>query len=567
MLRRYRQRRGPYSLAAPSPVPSFLRSAVLLLIALVVLYYIGRSILHLFGIGGSAERTPVTLMVENHSAVNVSLEGSAMQRADDSLKLYAGDKVSVGANAHARLTFFDKSWTRTDSSTDASIDASTDVADTAEFELNVTKGSVFVRTPTVTAFSGSVTRTVVFPTFTLKLPADTQAYADASTLIVFSADGNGVSVLVNGSKDAVFIGEGQQLNLPVNPEGDVYKYRSAIDPLAVQKPFVRESRSLGTSPSTTLTGSGTAIEPTALLLTSPTEGSVVSTDSVKVIGKIGSKVDSVRVNGHQATIDRLPGTFATELAFNDSLQMEVQVQAMDSNGIVINEVTRNVKKTATQIPTVTITSPAGNGQTYRTEATQVEIKGTAPAGVAGIVINDYKLQLFRKGDTTWSYLASDTLKNLLPGQNNFSIYALDDQGRQGPAATIIILISASGPVGIVNTGSTVSASSAPEQADENTLPQNAPLSPGVITVTSPQAGSSFTATGSEIIIAGTTSSATDSIWINGYKLRLFKAGKTTWNYIANTTYGTLKKGTNVYKIHARNKENQLLDSFEYTVTY
>lgn len=563
MFRRYRQRRGPYALAAPNPVPSFVKSGIFLLIVALVLFFVGRGILHLFGISVSEARTPVTLSVESHSAVDVSLEGGAMQRADDSLKLYAGDKVSVGTNAHARLAFFDGTWVRTDAATDLSIQSSTDATGKAAIAIALSKGSIVVRTPRLDAFSGSVTRTVSFPTFSVVLNSDTQAFIDGGTLIVFSADGDGVSIKMNGKKP-VFIGEGQELQIPAAPTDDLLTHRSAIDPLAIQQSFVRESRALiSTSQSTTQHSSGAALDLNALIITSPSEGTVVASDTIKVMGKIGAKAASVRVNGYLATIDRTQNTFAEELAFNDSAKLTIQIQAMDENGIVLNEVTRSVSRTVSQVPVPTITSPAGNGRTYRTQATQIEIKGTAPASAAGLMVNDYKLQLFRPGDTTWSYLASSALNNLLPGSNVFNVYALDASGRQSAPAVLTVLVE-QGTEGIVQTGSTVVQ---PEQADEKTLPQNAPLTPGVIAVTGPLAGSSFTATGSEILLEGTTSPQTDSIWINGYKLRLFKAGKTTWNYIASAAYTTLKKGTNVYHIHARNKDNQLLDSFDYTVKY
>jgi hypothetical protein len=563
MLRRYRQRRGPYALAKQSVVPSFIRSIVLLLIACTVLYFIGRGILALFGMGGSSdERTPVTFTIEDQGTVNVSLEGGLMQRGDSTMKLFASDKISAAGNGHARLQFFDSSWIRTNISTDLSIDKSSQTTKSSVFQVTLTKGDLWINTPAMSGYSGAIVRTIVTPSFTAVIPADTQAMIDSNDLLVFSADGDGISVTLKGSKTAENIGEGQQMILPDTPTGDPLHYRSAIDPLAAQKPFVQQSRQITRTGNATTTGTGStaAIDPNSIVVDTPTEGAVISGQTVTVSGKVGANVNGVRINGHLATIDRTNQTGATTT--------DLEIDAIDTNDIVLDQVTRSVKKAVETIKSPTITNPAGNGQTYRTQDVQIEIKGTASAGAAGIMVNDYKLQLFRTGDTTWSYLASKALNNLVDGKNIFNVYALDADGNPSAPATVTVLVEA-GTVGLVSTGSTVSGNtaSAPAVIDEKTLPQNAPTTPGVITVTGPAAGASFTATGSEILIEGTTSAQTESVWINGYKLQLYKPGKTLWNYIAKTDFGTLKKGTNVYTIHARDKANNILDSFTYTVTY
>lgn len=501
--------------------------------------------------------------------MNVGLEGGLMQRADSTLKLYATDKLSSSASGHATLSFFDGSWIRTDNNTDLTIDKSETGKTDAAMGVTLTKGALWIDTPSANTYSGSIIRTIVTPSFTLSIPSNTQAAVDASTLLVFSADGNGVGVTLKGSKEEQFIGEGQQMSLPATPGTDALKYRSAIDPLAVQKPFVEESKALARTGLNAPTGSGAVVQmdPNSITVTTPLENATVSTETVTVSGKVGANIEHVRINGHDASIDRSSRSYSEELALEDAPTTELQIEALDTNNIVLDQVTRTVKKVTPTIAAPTITSPAKNGQTYRTQDTQIEIKGTAPAGTAGMMVNDYKLQLFRTGDTTWSYLASKPLSNLNDGKNVFNVYALDSAGNPSAPATITILIE-QGTVGVVSTGSTIgSASSTPVQIDEKTLPQNTPTTPGVITVTGPAAGASFTATGSEILIEGTTSPQTASVWINGYKLQLYKPGVTKWNYIAKTDFGTLKKGTNLYKINARDANNMILDSFTYTVTY
>ncbi len=569
MFRRYRQRRGPYALARPSVVPSFVRSLILLLIAAFVLYLIGRGILALFGLGSGLDRAPVSLTIEKGGTVNVSLEGGLMQRADDSMKLYATDKISSAATGHAVLSFFDQSWIRLDGGTDLSIDASETGEDEAISTVSLSKGTIWVDTPSEKIYSGSVLRTIETAAFTLHIPADTQAAVSEKTLLVFSADGNGVGITLKGSTEEQFIGEGQQISLPDSPGTDASDYRTAIDPLVAQKPFILESKAMKRAGASVASGSGTSIQidPNSIALKTPADNAAVSTDTVTVAGTVGANVARVRINGHEASINRTDMSFSEELALTDAATTDIRIEALDMNDLVLDQVSRTIRKTIQTIVPPSITSPAKNGQTYRTQDAQVEIKGTAPSGAAGIIVNDYKLQLFRTGDTTWSYLASKQLNNLIDGKNIFNVYATDASGNPSAPATITILVEA-GTVGVVSTGSTVgSTSSVAPQIDETTLPQNAPTMPGTIAVTGPAAGTSYTATGSEILIEGTVPAQTSSVWVNGYKLQLYKAGVTRWNYIAKTDYGTLKKGTNVYKINARDANNQILDSFTYTVTY
>ncbi|NOS67597.1 MAG: hypothetical protein HOO67_04515, partial [Candidatus Peribacteraceae bacterium] len=112
------------------------------------------------------------------------------------------------------------------------------------------------------------------------------------------------------------------------------------------------------------------------------------------------------------------------------------------------------------------------------------------------------------------------------------------------------------------TSSTATASS-----PTGPLPTNAPLSPGTLTVTLPTAGTTHTETGTGFLLEGATSAQTSTIAVNDYVLQLYKPGKTTWNYIAETGLNNLKKGKNVYVIVARNAKQEILDTMTYTVEY
>jgi hypothetical protein len=559
MFRRYRQRRGPYAMAAPSVVPSIIRSIILLALVLLILYVAGRWIIGLFG-GAGAQQSYVTMEVER-GTVNYSLEGGLMQRAEGTSRLFPDDRVTTGGNGNALLTFFDGSVARIDVQSDVTIEGSRQ-AEESETSLVLAGGALWMRTPTVEGFSGAITRTVDLPRYSATIPSDAEVVIEENGVLVFSADGQGVALSIDGVSDTLYIGEGQQYVLPDDNEitGDPYRYRSAIEPLAVQRDFIEESRTIKIG--TVATGTGTTTGEDMLTVTQPADKTAVTTATVRVAGEVAKRVERVRVNGSDAVIDRSDDTFTMELALTEGSNT-LTIDALDARGVVLEKETRTVTRGAQGIASPTITSPAKNGETYRTSQTEFAITGTVPAGAAGVMVNDYKLQLFRAGDTTWSYLASTALNNMKSGTNVYDVYTLDAAGNKSAPARITILLEA-GAQGVVGGGAAASSQPA---VNEATLPKNDPLQPGTLSVTGPTPGRTHTATGSEFLLEGTTPSGTATVWVNGYRLQLFKTAGTYWNYIARTDYGTLKPGTNVYRIVARNADNQILDQFEYTVTY
>lgn len=553
-------------MAAPSVVPSIIRSLILLFLVGLVLYFIAKWIIWLFGGGNAVQHNPVMLQVEGRGTVNVSLEGGLLQRAEDTIKLYPGDRVTTGGNGHAIMDFFDGGRARIDVQSDLTVTQSVLGTDASQLTLQLAQGSLWVRTPTLENFSGAITRTIDTPRYDVTLPSDTEAVIEERRLLVFSADGAGVTVSIPGINTPLVIGEGQQYELPDGGiAGDPYRYRSAIEPLAVQRDFIEDSRSI-TLAEGAPAGSGSTADEVLLSVTAPADKTVVTTMTVRVGGTVAKRVERVRVNGYNATIDRSDNSFSQELSLKENTDTTITIEALDARGIVLATEIRSVRRGTQAITAPAITAPAKTGETYRTQQAEFAIRGTVPAGTAGVMVNDYKLQLFRSGDTTWSYLASTALSNMKPGTNVFTVYALDAAGNKSEPATITILLEP-GTEGVVSGGSTGGTASSAAPLDEASLPKNTPLMPGTITVTGPAAGTSFTATGSEFLLEGTAPKETTSVWVNGYRLQLYKAGSGYWNYIAKTEYNTLKPGTNVYKITARNANNEILDTFEYTVTY
>jgi hypothetical protein len=549
---------------APEREPSRpLRKIITALLALVVLYYAGSWTLGVFGFGNSLHKETALLQTEGGGTVRVSLEGGDWQAAANGMKMYADDKVSTSSSAHAALMLFDGSIVRLDQSTDTTLVDHGSTSDSAVIRLSIAKGSLWVKTPP--AGTGSATREILTSAATFSLPSGTEAVVGTHSLAVFSADGNGVQVTVKGY-DPIVIGEGQEWQLPTENVGkDLYDYRAALTARSNNSSFLADSRSLF--------GQGTTSAPSSanLFVTKPTDGSIVTTNLLDIAGTAGSNVASVTVNGQEVPLS-LSHEFNTKVSVAETTgDILLTIRALASNGSVLQEVRRTVKRGQDiSLDMPTIDSPAKSGETYRTDSNEIIIRGTSPKGAIGIMVNDYTLRLFDPAKGTWSYLATPEAQNLKDGTNVYNVYALYADGagsvRKSNPVTLTIIHGA-GVEGTVSGGTSSAASSSSSKINPATLPNNAPLAAGTLKVTAPEAGTSYTATGTGFLLEGTTSKQTASIWVNDYQLQLYKPGTTTWNYIASTELSNLKPGKNTYRIVARNEEGKILDTVEYVVTY
>lgn len=553
-----------------------MKPVVTLVIAAGIFYVVGGWVLAAFDSGNAIRRDALDMKVEGRGTVSVSLSGEDMRRAEGEIKLYPEDRVTTGGSAHATLTAFDGTVLRLDEGSDLRVEESANGLEKSELTLLLEAGGLWIGTPELATFSGSIIRTIRMPSMTLTFPSRTEAVVTTTALTVFSADGLGVQVKLKETGQSLTIGEGQRFTLP--PEGtvgnDPYAHRSPIDPTLAVSPFVLESRAAlrataGSNVASIDSASGATTDATGLLtITAPESGMSVRGPTVQVSGRVGANVARVRVNGYQAPVDAIARTFSQEIALPDEDDVTITVEALDERGIMLAKQSKTVRRDRDPQPGVTITAPATAGTTFKTNAAELEIKGAAPAGTESIYVNDYRLQLFQPGDRTWSYLASIRLGNFQQGSNVFRVVAVGAGGvRSEPVELTIVQGDGNDGVVIGGSSSAAATTSSAEQPDVTALPNNDPLRPGTLTVRGPTPGSSHTATGSAFLIEGTTTSDTASVWVNDYMLRLYTPGKTFWNYIANSELDTLKRGTNIYRVVTRNADGQILDRMEYTVTY
>ena len=550
------------------------RFASLSLLA-VALILVSNKTLEFFGVGNAIRRTATILNIEDRGIINVSVDNGPLKRAENELSLYAGDTIVSSPRNNATLTFFDNSSIRLDESTQVSIVESFQGEESSIITVALEVGTLWVSTPESTTYSGSTTRSIASPYLNVELPTRTELVMTPRSLAVFSADGLGVSVTVAGNDQKIIIGEGQQFTLPVGGEGvqDLYTYRNPLDPSQLQSEFVEKSRTVyaaSVSPESIVVTGGDSDKPKndiALVVEEPTDGTVIQSSAVKVSGRIGEDVEKVRINGYLANIDKEKGTFQQELVLPEEDEVSIAIEAVDASSNVIGEAIRTVVRDRKPPEPPVISSPAGNGETYLTSSQEIEISGTAPKGAIGIEVNNYRLQLFEPGDTTWSYLANTKYSNYVAGENIYEVVAINRGGYRSDPAKIVIILG-EGQEGVVASGTTINSVAKPTQsAEEAALPSNTPLMPGTISIFSPQAGTEYEASEAEFLIEGNIPKEVASVWVNGYNLRLYEKGKGFFNYIASVELNTLKRGRNVYHIATRDESGRLLDEIDYVVTF
>ena len=172
-----------------------------------------------------------------------------------------------------------------------------------------------------------------------------------------------------------------------------------------------------------------------LMVRTPAQDELIASATVKVEGVFGEGVSNIKVNEYDAILAADSKTFSQEIALPAGAQeFDIAIVAVNAAGDILEETRRTVRREFKAPDPPTITSPANQGQTWRTGKEELVLRGKAPTGAVGILVNDYRLQLFSPSKGEWSYLASTRLGNYKFGENIFSVVAIDDAGnKSGPA--------------------------------------------------------------------------------------------------------------------------------------
>ncbi len=545
--------------------PRAIMRLLILVLALLIAWYLVTKVLALFDYS-IGKKTATTLNIRSGGEnVQVSLQGAEWQRAESNLRLYVGDAVSTRGNADALLTFFDGTRVRLDKDTDAVIEKSESVEQgTSSVSLRIRSGRLWLSSPTPETFSGSIVRTVITKNYSADIPQSSHVLFSPATIVVLHAAGAGVITNINGAANpAVIVGEGQYLSLTddamklIASGKDPYDFRDPLTPQILKDEFLATSYALLSQNTVIGSGSGstaTEVDSADLTVLSPENHADITTKTVTVSGRVSTRVALVLVNGQSIPIQK-DRSFSVDMSLGREVKTMLHIEAQDLQGITLSAVDRTITSSfVATVDPVRFKSPVASGGTLTTSQREVEITGEAPVGAAAIVMNEYKLQLFKPGSRTWSYLASTVLGNMVVGKNTYTVYVLDSDGNRSPARSISIVFSLTGSESGTGT-------------DVPPLKQNPPLTPGSLSVTGPEPGTEMTTDKKELVLEGTTSPETNSISVNGYTLSLYLPGKATWNYIASTDLQTMKRGRNVYRVVSRNKDGEILDVLEYTINF
>lgn len=192
------------------------------------------------------------------------------------------------------------------------------------------------------------------------------------------------------------------------------------------------------------------------------------------------------------------------------------------------------------MPSPQILSPE-SGIRIPASQNMAKIEGTAPIEAFQIEVNGYVLTKFNPGDKKWTYFGAKKFGTLVEGENIYRVVAISREGKKSIPVEVKIFYEGVSNEATVNTNvitiETVNDFSVPVVTRPEIF-----LSGGVDTV--------YQTSASVVTIAGTVDPKTNSVEVNGFKLKKFNPGNTRFSYIANATYGNMKEGENIYTILA-----------------
>lgn len=464
-----------YGYEPESRVPRFIKPLISLGIVALLIYWLFSFLFSLLGVGNALERQAATLRVDGRGSVTVSLQGESPQTAQNGMSMFPDDSVATTSSAHASLQFFDGTWMRSDTASALTIDESAIGETTSSLEMTLTSGRLWLHTPSVRSFTGSIVRMVHTPNFTATVPAGSDAVIENGILAVFAASGEGVRVSRSGEED-FFIGEGQKWTVPPGDaiSDDPYATRTVLSAEDRDDPFVLESRvqaGEGTLPNGTSGSSSSSTSSTATSAASsnPSAGGTTAAPTITVPAATGQ---TYRTNEEEVILRGTSPASATAIYVNDyKLQLFTpskgtwsylasqslgnmrqgqnvyNVTAEDAEGkrsdpasitIIVGEGEGGAQSSSVALDSSTlpqnapldsgslaVTGPTA-GAMHTETGTGFLLEGTTSAQTASVWVNDYRLQLFVPGKTYWNYIASVAFGNLKRGQNTYRVVARNE---------------------------------------------------------------------------------------------------------------------------------------------
>lgn len=259
-----------------------------------------------------------------------------------------------------------------------------------------------------------------------------------------------------------------------------------------------------------------------------------------------SGTEQVATEGLLGT-EQLSGTEQGTMEIGAGSQQGQTQAAQGSIDASTEEVGSDIVDVSTGLTVPVIEKPLASDRVVET-GDKITISGTVGKATAKVqveqVVNGktevYTLSKYVKGSTAFSYNVSEKFTNLMPGDNVYRFYAIDDKGNKSEPAEITITYD--------KPKSTVTGDlSAPK-------------------VTSVNGGNSMTVTSGVAVITGSVSGA-EKVVVNDYTLSKFVAGADSWSYTAKESLGNLKPGDNEFQVYAIGSDGAKSQVTKFTITY
>ena len=271
-------------------------------------------------------------------------------------------------------------------------------------------------------------------------------------------------------------------------------------------------------------------------------GGAVLTEAALALGQQMTITDAVaadlRASKPVQLAQLIDTAFRTSEWYTANMGTDGAIEGSINGNTNVNSATAATAQPGEGGPTVTFVSPQ-QGATL--SAPSITISGTVDSSATKVIVNDYALLKYVPGTRNWTYLASPGNGNLLKGENVYTAYAVDKDGKRGDTVTL----------SFTYTGIGATATDAA----------------GALKAPTISGSKSFTTGEAKYVITGTVPATAAKVVVNGFVLQKYVAGSGTWSYTASLDFGTMKPGVNVYTVYYVDKAGKKSAAATLQITY